>query len=89
MNKSLFILDQGFNSSLNRLRHEAANIIKDIAKEKNYAAVLNQDTVIISIPSLDITDEVVARMNKSVKKMAVDWTVPQDQAAAPHDGKKK
>ena len=75
------ILDHAFNSSMGKLRAEAAKIVADIAKEKSYSAVFTQDAVMISTPSLDMTDEVIARMNKSVKKMSVDWSSSDDASA--------
>jgi Skp family chaperone for outer membrane proteins len=74
------ILDQAFSSSMGRLRNEAVKIVADVAKERNYSAVFTQDAVMISTPSLDMTDVVIERMNKSVKKIPVDWAA---SAAAP------
>jgi len=66
-------LDQAFNVSMTRLRNEAAKIVAEVAKEKGYSAVLTQDAVMISVPTLDITDIVIERMNKTVKKIPVEW----------------
>jgi len=77
------ILDKAFNDSMGRLRNEAAKIVADIAKEKNYSAVLTQDAVMISVPSLDMTDTVIERMDKGVKKIVIDWAA---FAAAPGTG---
>ncbi|MBI3441363.1 MAG: OmpH family outer membrane protein [Proteobacteria bacterium] len=84
------ILDQAFNSSMGSLRNEAAKIVADIAKEKNYMAVLTQDAVMISAPSLDMTDMVIERMNKGVKKIPIDWaaTAATVENAANGDRKK-
>jgi Skp family chaperone for outer membrane proteins len=78
------ILDQAFGSSMGRLRNEAIKIVADVAKEKNYSAVFTQDAVMISTPALDMTDIVIERMNKSVKKIPVDWSA----SAAASGGKK-
>lgn len=84
------ILDQAYNASMNNLRNEAAAIVADIAKEKGYAAVFTQDAVMIATPDLDMTEAVIERMNKKIKKMPVDWKAASsrvEEAAA--TGKKK
>lgn len=66
-------LDVVSNTSRNKLLTEATKLIADIAKEKGYSAVFTQEAVLLAEPDLDITDEVVKRMNNSVKKIAIDW----------------
>ncbi|MCC7036854.1 MAG: OmpH family outer membrane protein [Alphaproteobacteria bacterium] len=66
-------LDVASNTSRNKLLTEATKLIADIAKEKGYSAVFTQEAVLLAEPELDITDEVVKRMNTSVKKIAIDW----------------
>jgi outer membrane protein len=66
-------LDVVSNTSRNKLLTEATKLIADIAKEKGYSAVFTQEAVLLAEPDLDITDEVVKRMNTSVKKIAIDW----------------
>lgn len=68
------ILDQAFSSSMGSLRGEAIKIVADVAKERNYSAVFTQDAVMISTPNLDMTDVVIERMNKQVKKTTIDWS---------------
>ena len=68
------ILDQAFNGSMVSLRSEAIKIVAEVAKERNYSAVFTQDAVMISTPSLDMTGMVIELMNKSVKKILVDWS---------------
>lgn len=70
------ILDQAFNSSMNKLRTEAASVVAEVAKERNYSAVLTQDAVMLSIPALDMTDVVTERMNARLKTLKVEWTAP-------------
>jgi outer membrane protein len=68
------ILDQAFSKSMGNLRGEAINIVAEVARERNYSAVFTQDALMISAPSLDMTDVVVERINKHVKKIAIDWS---------------
>lgn len=80
-------LDHAFNTSMAKLRNEAAKIIAKVAEERRYTAVLTQDAVMISTNDMDMTGVVIERMNKGVKKIPVDWTPPA--AAAEKTGKKK
>jgi len=67
------LLDNAFTSSMNKLRSEAAKIVAGVAKEKGYSTVFTNEAVILAEQSLDMTDEVVARLNKDVKSISVDW----------------
>jgi outer membrane protein len=68
------IFDSGLAKAMDKLRSETATVVKGIAAEKNLAAVFTQESVIVAVPELDITAAVVERLNKSVKKIPVDWT---------------
>lgn len=72
------ILDQAFNSSMLRLRGEAAKIVATLAKERKYSAVFTQEAVMMSTPEMDMTEEVISRMNKELKKISVDWSASAD-----------
>lgn len=52
---------------------QAKSVIAEIAKERSLDTVFTQEAVILASNSLDITDEVLSRMNKSVKKVPVEW----------------
>lgn len=75
-------LDTGFNNSLNALQNEIAGIVGDIAKERKLSLVLSNEGIILGERSLDITDEVLSRLNKKITKLPVNWT-------AKSEGKKK
>lgn len=66
-------LDKGMADGINKLRAEAAKITADVAKERGYASVLTQEAVVLAEPSLDVTDEVVKRLNEKVKKIEIKW----------------
>jgi Skp family chaperone for outer membrane proteins len=59
------------------LKQAAVDIILALSKERNYAAVFSQESVILAASEYDITDEVIKRLNDKVKKVAVDWTASQ------------
>lgn len=67
-------LDEAYARSMGKLRGEAAKIIAEVAKERGYSAVFTQDAVIMASENLDMTEEVIARLNKNVKKIPVEWT---------------
>ena len=66
-------LDKGMADGINKLRKEAAEITADVAKERGYGSVLTQEAVVLAEPSLDVTDEVVKRLNAKVKKIDIKW----------------
>lgn len=66
-------MDAAVERSLNELRKKTALIIRDVAKERKIDVVLSHQAVIIAASALDITDEVLARLNKDMKTMPVKW----------------
>jgi Skp family chaperone for outer membrane proteins len=60
--------------ALQDVRKVIGDVIEEVAQQHKYAAVFSRDAVIIGAKDLDITDEVIARMNASGKKVAVDWS---------------
>jgi outer membrane protein len=77
------LLDRTFNDSMMKLKAETAKIVAEIAKEKGYSAVFAQEAVLLSSPTLDMTDEVIKRLNDKVKSIPIDWS------AAKAEGKGK
>ena len=63
-------------ASLDKVRSIAANYIEQVAQERKYAAVFTREAVILGAKNLDITDEVITRMNKGGQKVSVDWNPP-------------
>lgn len=66
-------MDAAVENSLNELRKKTALIIRDVAKERKIDVVLSHQAVIIAASALDITDEVLERLNKDMKTMPVKW----------------
>ncbi|MEZ0225059.1 MAG: OmpH family outer membrane protein [Alphaproteobacteria bacterium] len=60
--------------ALSDVRKAVGDVIEAVAQEHKFAAVFSRDAVIIGAKDLDITDEVITRMNASGKKVAVDWS---------------
>ncbi|MCH8685401.1 OmpH family outer membrane protein [Pedomonas mirosovicensis] len=67
-----FVVDQILNGS--------KPVINDIIKERGATLVLNREAVVFANPSIDITGDVIARMEKSLP--TVSTTPPAPQAAA-------
>jgi len=66
-------LDIGYGKAMQKLAQEAEKIARDIAKEKGIALVLPSDSVFIAEKSLDITQPVLEKLNKSLKTIPVQW----------------
>lgn len=60
--------------ALQDVRKVIGDVIEEVAQQHKFAAVFSRDAVIIGAKDLDITDEVITRMNASGKKVAVDWS---------------
>ena len=56
-------------STRDKITREAVKVIADLTKEKGYAAVFTQEAVILAAENLDITKEVVARLDSKVSKI--------------------
>lgn len=67
------VLDEAFAASMNKLRTEILKAAAEVAKVKGYNAVFNQEAMVLSDQKMDITNEVIAGVNKSVKKIDVNW----------------
>lgn len=67
-------LNRAGSGSFAELKKAAIDIILDMSKENNYAAVFSQELVILAADQYDITDKVISRLNDKVKKITVDWS---------------
>lgn len=75
-------LNRAGSSSFAELKKAAVDIILDMSKENNYAAVFSQESVILAADQYDITDKVISRLNDKVKKIAIDWSGKPPQKPA-------
>ncbi len=69
-------LEFGFNGGVGKIQNEVASIVGDIAKERKFMMVLSNDAVVLAERSLDITDEVIKKLNDKLKKVPLDWNAP-------------
>ena len=61
-----------FQDAQRNLRSIALDIVKEIANERNLDLVLVRDSALIFLPSLNISDEVLARLNERTKNARVE-----------------
>lgn len=67
-------LDIALAHSMVDLRQQTTRIIADVSREKDLDVVLTQEAVILAEKSFDITDIVLERMNKQLKKIDIKWS---------------
>jgi outer membrane protein len=79
------VLAVAYETAIDNLRKQAAEIVAEQAKAKNYSAVFLQNAVMMSKPELDMTDGVIKQANDKIKKIPVDWSAASNQVS----GKKK
>ena len=70
------ILEKSVSAATAKLRMETKAVTAEVAKEKNISVVLTQDAVLLALPQMDITDEVIKRLDGKVKKIPVEWAEP-------------
>lgn len=63
------LLQQSFQKTLQRFREEIVIVVKALAVEEGYTLVLNSATSIHVTPQYDVTDTVLARLDKRLPKL--------------------
>lgn len=63
------ILDNVYNESMTKLQTEILKATADVAKKKELKAVFSQEAMVLADPSLDITKEVLEKLNGAIKKI--------------------
>lgn len=67
-------LDKGLGNALAELRKNILSVTAEIADEKNYQVVLSRDSVVIVEKEMDITGEVLKRMDSKIKTIPLNIT---------------
>ncbi len=75
-------LDQAFTDSMNVVRKNLLDIVGAIAHEHGANLVIVKQQALWSDKKMDITDEVLARLNKAVVQVPVKVTPEDDEKAA-------
>jgi outer membrane protein len=76
------VLDQTFNDSMNEVRASLLEIVNAVAHEHGSNLVLIKQQVLWTDKALDVTDEVLGRLNTKMPQVPVK-TVPEDKAEEP------
>lgn len=69
-------LDTGFNTAMQKVNDAMVQVIGEIVQEKNYQIVLTKTQVVIVQTALDITPEVMRRLNRKLPTVTV--SIPQN-----------
>lgn len=65
-------LDEAVARAMAKLNEELNKVVKEVAAERGYTMVLSRQNVVMGGDNIDISDEVMARLNKSVSKIALE-----------------
>ncbi len=74
-------LEEAFSAAQRRLEAAMNEIVIEVAKENDYKAVLPRAIIVASHDQIDITDEILQRLNKKVP--TVSLSTPAASAPAP------
>lgn len=66
-------LDRGFEKALNNIQKEVNTIITALAKEKGFTLAIPSGQLLYAEPGMDVTAEVLSRLNKKLPKINVDF----------------
>lgn len=58
--------------AVKKLRIQLVQVVSDLANEKGYALVMTKQNIILAEKNMDITEEVMARLNKAVKTVKIE-----------------
>jgi len=73
------VLDQSFGEAMNQFQRQTSEIIGEIVQEKQYLIVMNREAIVGFSSVLDITPEVLRRLNLRLATVPVN--IPAAQAA--------
>ncbi len=73
-------IDNAYQKAQSDIRSEALSIIAEIAREMKLDLVLNRDSSLIFLPHLNISDEVLTRLNERTKNARIEIEVQQSQS---------
>lgn len=65
-------LENGYTKALEKIQQSVFDITKDLAKEKGFAVALPKALVLYAVDDLDITADVLKRLDKDLPKVDVD-----------------
>ena len=66
-------LDKAFSGALDEIQQAVGGIVKEVADEKKMNLVLSSAQILYNEPTLDISDEVLKRLDAKLPKVAVKF----------------
>ncbi len=72
-------LDRAFQEAQRNLRGLALDIVKQIASERKLDLVLSQESALIFLPTLSISEEVLARLDERTRNARIEIKVGADE----------
>lgn len=66
-------LKQGEEGAFAQLRGAVFKIVRAMAEKNSYTLVLTSDNIVLALPNMDITDDVLAQLDKSVTNIPVTF----------------
>ncbi len=70
-------IDNAYQKAQSDIRAEAVSIITEIARDMNLDLVLNREASLIFLPHLNISDEVLTRLNERTKNARIEIQVQE------------
>jgi len=73
-------IDNAYQKAQSDIRAEALSIITEIARDMSLDLVLNREASLIFLPHLNISDEVLTRLNERTKNARIEIQVQEPQS---------
>ena len=73
-------IDNAYQKALSDIRKLAIGVITKIASEREIDLILNRDSSVIFLPHLNISDEVLSRLNERTKNARIEVEIKQPVA---------
>lgn len=73
------LLDSAFERALNEIQKAVTEIIADMSKEKGFVIAIPTSQILYADDKLNITDEVLKRLNQKLPKLDVKFDAPESK----------
>jgi outer membrane protein len=73
-------IDNAYQKALSDIRKLAIEVITKIASEREIDLILNRDSIVIFLPHLNISDEVLSRLNERTKNARIEVEIKKPNA---------
>ena len=69
-------IDQAFNQAMSQVRDVLLQVVVELSEARGFNLLLEQNDVLYAVPQLDLTDEVIVRLNELLPNVEVP--IPDD-----------